>query len=702
MNIQAQASGAIRIGIDVGGTFTDFVLIDGQKQKVSLGKRLTTHADPSRGIIEGLDRLLAEGGYPIDEVDGVVHGTTLITNTVIERNGAKIALVTTRGFRDSLELGKEIRHDRHDLHLRRPEPLVPRHLRLEVTERLRASGDVLLGLVESELLDVAQTLKNEEVEAVAICFLHSYANGVHERLARAILEQELPGVPITLSHEIAPEIREYERANTACANAYVQPMMDRYLTSLDTKLRQRGFSGTLRLMLSGGGLTSVDLAQQRPIHLLESGPAAGAAAATFYSRLLGLSQVISFDMGGTTAKMCLIHHGRPEYSTEFEAARVSRFQKGSGLPMKIPVIDLIEIGAGGGSLARIDGMGLLKVGPQSAGSEPGPVCYGRGGTQPTVTDADLLLGYISPTYFLGGEMPLHLGKVVDALTKDVAEPLGIDASTAAIGIRKIVDDNMAAATRIYIAEKGGDPRDYSMLAFGGAGPVHACALARLLGVRRLIVPIGAGVMSALGFLVAAPTIDLARSYGAPISRIDWRRVSALIREMDAEAAAFLNSPGEHVDPIVRLYSVDMRYSGQGFEIPVAVPALSFERDESSLLEAKFLEAYERRFGRSIPGVTIEVLTWRLKAVGTVPPVSVAPPASEACAAIVQPKEQRLVFFDGRGMTSTPVYDRYSLPSGFQLEGPAIFEERESTTIVEPGYFCEVDPYRNLVVQPCEA
>ncbi|WP_244608617.1 hydantoinase/oxoprolinase family protein [Bradyrhizobium algeriense] len=701
MSKLAAGNRVIRIGVDVGGTFTDLVLIDGSSGKIFLGKRLTTHADPSRAIFEGVERLLQESGCAIEDVNEIAHGTTLVTNAIIERNGAKIGLLTTQGFRDSLELGKEIRHDRHDLFLRRPEPLVARRFRHEIGERINAAGEILLELAEADVRAAARQLKAEGVEAVAICFLHSYANATHERRACEILKSELPGVPITLSHEIAPEIREYERCNTACANAYVQPMMNRYLTHLDEKLRRRGFRGALHLMLSGGGLTTVDAAQSQPIHLIESGPAAGATAATFYSRITQTPHLISFDMGGTTAKMCLLEGGRPERSNQFEAARVSRFQKGSGLPLKIPVIDLIEIGAGGGSIARIDQMGLLKIGPQSAGSEPGPVCYGRGGSRPTVTDADLVLGYLSPTYFLGGEMKLDMATVQRALQEHVARPLAVDVVEAAIGIRRIVDENMAAATRMCIAEKGRDPRQYAMLAFGGAGPVHAHSLARLLGVRRLIVPLGAGVISALGFLVAAPAIDLARSHGGRLADLDWQRVDELLKAMEQEAGQFLAEAGISSESVIIRRSVDMRYLGQGFEIPIGIPNGSLDAGAREDLAQRFGAAYERHFGRSIPGVPVEVLTWRLSAICPAPDVALRFSISQGPEGGPL-KGSRNVYFHEVGFVITNVFDRYRLRPGSRFEGPAVVEERESTTVIGPGCTVEVDSYFNLIIDIKEA
>ena len=461
-----KTEGRIRVGVDVGGTFTDFVLVDENRDLIFTGKRLTTSEDPSVAITEGLERLVEEAGTSVPELDAVVHGTTLVANTMIERKGAKIGLITTAGFRDSLEMGREIRYDLYDLFFERPKPLAPRFLRLAIDERVNSNGEVLRPLDENRLQDAAQQLKEEGVEAIAICFMHSYANDSHERRAKEVLEAAFPNIPITTSTEVAPEIREYERANTACANAYVLPLMQRYLGDLSDKLSALGLKQPLYLMQSSGGIASVETGRKAPIHLIESGPAAGATAGAFYGRLTDTHHLISFDMGGTTAKMCLIEEFEPEHAHEFEAGRVRRFKKGSGLPLKVPVIDLIEIGAGGGSLARVDNMGLLKVGPDSSGSDPGPVCYGQGGTQPAVTDADLLLGYLSPEYFLGGEMDLDLSSVEGAVQDTLASATGLSVTDVAAGIHSIVNENMAAATRMYIAEKGRDPRRYALVASG--------------------------------------------------------------------------------------------------------------------------------------------------------------------------------------------------------------------------------------------
>ncbi|BBK33385.1 N-methylhydantoinase A [Stella humosa] len=683
-----------RIGVDVGGTFTDFVMVDEARGQIFTGKRLTTPGDPSIAIIDGTERLLGEAGTPISAVDSIVHGTTLVTNTVIERKGARVGLITTRGFRDSIEMGSEIRYDLYDLFLERPEPLAPRYLRLEVDERMDAAGQVLRPLDPADVRAAGEALLKEGVEAIAVCFLHGYRNDAHEKIAKAVLLELAPDLPVCISSEVAPEIREFERGSTTVANAYVLPLMRDYLARLESRLREMGLTGTLYVMLSGGGITTIRAAQQFPIRLIESGPAAGAMGASFYSRLIGEDHLISFDMGGTTAKMCLIDEGRPEHAHEFEAARVRRFRKGSGLPLKVPVIDLIEIGAGGGSLARVDQMGLLKVGPESAGSQPGPVCYSRGGTEPAVTDADLLLGYLSPEYFLGGEMALDLEGVRSALAERVARPLGLSVTQAAAGIHSIVNENMAAATRMYIAEKGRDPRRYAMIAFGGAGPVHAYGLAKLLKLRRIICPLGAGVMSALGFLVAPSAIDFVRSYVSRLDGIDWDHLNRLFDEMEEEGRRLLADAGVTQVEIRR--HADMRYVGQGFEISVPMPEGRLGPDSLAALQDQFFTTYERLFDRRITEVPIEALTWRLSASGPVPDIRLnfAGAHTEKGDAL---KGMRDVYFPETGFVACPVYSRYALLEGAELRGPAVIEERESTVVVGPDARVSVDRYLNLII-----
>jgi N-methylhydantoinase A len=690
-------SGGIRIGVDVGGTFTDLVLADTHAGTLFTGKLLTTPDDPSRAIIDGVTRILREAGAEPGRVDTIVHGTTLVTNTIIQRTGATIGLVTTEGFRDALEMGKEIRYDLYDLFIQPPPTLVPRRARLTVPGRMSATGEELHAFDADAFRACVRTLRDEHhIEALAVSFIHAYANNAHERAAAAILEAQFPDLPFTLSCEVAPEIREFERTSTACANAYVQPLMRGYLERLRNELEALGLQASLYVMLSGGGIATLDHARQFPITLIESGPAAGAMAACYYGALIGEPDLISFDMGGTTAKMCLIEDGTPERTHDFEAGRVRRFKKGSGLPLKVSVVDMIEIGAGGGSMARVDNMGLLKVGPRSAGSVPGPVAYGLGGSTPCVTDSDLLLGYLDPAYFLGGELPLDSDAVGTAVDTEVAQTLGMTRADTALGIHEVVNENMAAATRRYLAEKGKDPRRYAMIAFGGAGPVHAYDLARLLKVSRLIVPLGAGVTSALGFLVAPPAIDDVRSYVGRPENLDWERVNALYADMETQARSKLVEAGADVNEIRFTRTAEMRHIGQGFEIPVPVPLDHLDSHSIATLTASFFDTYERMFERRVTEVGVEALTWRLGASVPAPSMSLKFAGEHLKAGPVD-RGRRLATFPGHGEVSASVYNRYGLTEGMIIEGPAIIEERESTTIAGPGSTIRVDPHLNLII-----
>lgn len=687
-----------RIGVDVGGTFTDLVLHDAATDLTRSGKLLTTPDDPSRAIVDGIDRLLAEAGLAPAALHSVVHGTTLVTNTIIERTGARVGLLTTDGFRDSVAIGRETRYDLYDLFLETPAPLVPRSRRLEIPERVSATGEVLLPLDEAAVAAAATRLVREEgVEALAVCFLHAHGSPAHETRAGEIVAELFPRLPLSLSAEVAPEIREYERASTACANAYVQPLMGRYLDRLETALAERGFEGRLHIMLSGGGITTVRDARRFPIRLIESGPAAGAMAAAFIARGAGLDRVVSFDMGGTTAKMCLVEDFEPDHKFEFEAGRVRRFQRGSGLPLRISVVDMIEIGAGGGSLARVDeASGLMKVGPRSAGAVPGPVCYGRGGTEPTVTDADLVLGRLDPGYFLGGEMRLDPERVRRGFEAEICARIKVDIEGAALGVQRIVDETMASATRMHMAEKGRDPRRYTMVAFGGAGPVHAWNLARLLGIRRLLVPPGAGVASALGFLVAPPATDMVRSYVSRLERLDWARVNALLDGMRQQGTVLLQEAGAELEEIRFRAAAEMRHVGQGFEIPVPLPGLLLSEVDLPAMREAFFAIYRDRFGRVMEGTPIEVLNWRLActAAGRSIDLGAAVPRADGEAR----RGSRRVLFEDAEWHECAVYDRYALPPGTVLAGPALVEERESTCVIGPGSRASVDAALNLVIE----
>lgn len=682
-----------RIGVDVGGTFTDFVFHDEARGMTRTGKRLTTPDDPSRAIVAGILRLLEETGSSAADVQGIVHGTTLITNTVLERTGARVGLITTAGFADTIEMGHETRYDVDNLFQPGVPVIVPRDLRRGIGGRMLADGREHQPLDRAAFVEALNDLVGgREIEALAIAFINAYRNPAHEREALALAEARYPDLPITLSSAVAPEIREYERTNTACINAYVQPVVRNYLDRLVRELAALGFAGDLSIMLSSGGLTTVEEAKAFPVRLIESGPAAGAVAAAYIARTIGEDHLISFDMGGTTAKMCLIEHGTPHVKHDFEAGRLERFKKGSGLPLKVTVVDMIEISGGGGSMASVDTLGLMKVGPRSAASVPGPVCYGRGGTDPTVTDADLLLGYLDPDYFLGGEMALATDTVRAALRERLAAPLTLSDEAAAIGVQDIVNESMAAATRMHMAEKGKDPRRYAMLAFGGAGPVHAYGLAKRLKVERLIVPMGAGVISAFGFLVAAPATDDARGYLTRLDRVDWSEVNALFAEMAATARTRLAGAGAGGD-ISFAWQADMRYLGQGYEITVALPTGPLGPDHVEAVRAAFEETYLDVFDRVVRNIPIEVVNWRLHATLPAQAISLA----HAPVGTTAGRGSRSVHFPDAGRLDAQVIDRYALAAGDEVAGPAIFEERETSLAIGPDAIARVDDHANLIV-----
>ena len=706
------------LGVDIGGTFTDLVLAD-LEGRTRIGKVLTRPEDPAAGVLEGVEQLLGEAGVRAASLAHAIHATTLITNAIIERKGARTGLLTTRGFRDLLEIGRETKYDMYDLFLERPEPLVPRPWRREVDERIDVDGAVVTPLDPSVAVGVVDSLLAAGVEAVAVCFLHSYVNPDHELQVGQALAERFPDLAVTLSCEVAREIREYERCSTAVANAYVQPLAGRYLERLQRGLAELGFQARLSLMVSNGGITGVGAARAAPVRLLESGPAAGALVAAYFGEVAGQPNVLAFDMGGTTAKACVVDDGRPATTFTFEAGRQHRFKKGSGLPIRATTIELIEIGAGGGSLARADELGLLQVGPESAGAEPGPACYGRGGERPTVTDADLLLGYLNPDFFLGGRMRLDRDRAVAALRRHVAEPLGIDPLAAAWGVHNLVDENMANAARVHLAEKGRDPRRYTLLATGGAGPLHAYGVARKLLIARLYCPPAAGVASTFGLLVAPPRVDLVSSHVGRLEALDWAQVEALYVEMMAGARATLGEVGVAADQIAFERAADMRYVGQGFEIVVPVPARPLGPSDRAELEAAFHRAYVEAFARDVEGVPIEALNWRLIATGPRPELPLgagegrttkgesSSSALHDSSFVVRPtsagedarKGSRPAYFpESNGFVDTPVYDRYELRPGATVDGPAIVEERESTLVIGPGGRFRVDERGGILVE----
>jgi N-methylhydantoinase A len=697
-----------RLGVDIGGTFTDLVVVDEATGSARVGKVLTNPKDVAHGVEEGIHALLNEAGVRPGEVRAVVHGTTLATNALIERKGAKTALITTEGFRDALEIGREGRYDMYDLFIDPPPPLVPRHLRREVPERLLADGSVARALHEGAARRALAELAREGVEALAICLLHAYVNAAHEARLAALAREAIPGAFVSCSSEVVPEIREYERASTTCANVYVAPLMARYLEDLERRLAGLGIPGQLYIIQSSGGIALPPLARRLPIRLVESGPAAGALAAARAARERNEPKLLSFDMGGTTAKACVIDEGVPLVGREFEVARADRFKKGSGLPIRVPVIELIEIGAGGGSVARVDRLGLLKVGPDSAGADPGPACYSLGGRLPTVTDADLLLGYLDAEFFLGGRMRLDREAARHVVEEHVARPLGLDVTGAAWGIHRVVNENMAAAARIHGIERGRDLRQYPLFAFGGAGPVHCWQVAKILKVPRILIPFGAGAMSAYGLLAAPLAFDFVRTGRQRLDRADWPTINRLFAEMEEEGRALLVRAGVAQGDVRLSRIAEMRYAGQGHEVECGVVLGALSTESLPAITASFEGAYRALYHRLPQGVPIEALNWRLTVSGPDPrPPSVragltdpATTARPGSAPAVNPiKGARQAYFaEAGGFVQTPVYDRYALGAGAEFAGPAIVEERESTAVVGPGARCRVDDGLALIVE----
>ncbi|HSK99168.1 MAG TPA: hydantoinase/oxoprolinase family protein [Rubrobacteraceae bacterium] len=687
-----------RVGVDIGGTFTDLVLIDDATGERSIGKVLTTPQDPSDAVEKGLAELLEREGVEASQIKTIVHGTTLVTNALIERKGATTALLTTQGFRDAISIGTEHRYDMYDIYIEKPEPLVPRNLRYGVRERVLDDGSVAIELDEEQLRQVVAELREREVEAVAVSFLHSFRNSTHEQRVARVLAEEAPGITVSLSSDVAPEIREYERTSTTIANVYVRPLVERYLRVLEERLTNLGFGGSLYIMLSNGGTASVETAREFPIRLLESGPAAGALAAAFYGLKTGFSAVLSFDMGGTTAKACLIEGGEPLTASEFEVARVYRFKKGSGLPVKTSVIEMIEIGAGGGSIARVGPLGLPKVGPESAGADPGPACYGRGGSEPTVTDADLILGYLDPDFFLGGRMHLDRDAALKAIEEGIARPLGLDPIEAAWGIHQVVNENMANAARIHAIERGKDPRAYPLFAFGGAGPVHAYSVARALGVPGFVAPLGAGATSAFGFLCAPLSFDFVRSLYGRLDELDWSVVNGALEEMEKEGRDLLRASGV-ADADIRVRRLcDMRYTGQGHEVTVELPVGALGPDDTGRLASLYSKEYRRLYNREGPDVPLEALTWRLEVAAPPPEIRLEAGEEREAASGGRKGAREIYLPEEKGFREVPVYDRYRLGPGAAFEGPAVIEEKESTVILGPEGRAKIDAARNLIVK----
>ena len=689
-----------RIGVDIGGTFTDLVWVDEATGAVRVGKLLTTPKDPSQAVEEGVVTVLNEAGAGAAAVRALIHGTTLATNALIERKGARVGLLATAGFRDAVEIGREGRYDMYDLFIDPPVPLVPRQLRVEVSERVLADGSIHRPLDPVQARAAIAELGILGVEAIAICLLHAYRNPIHERTLAALCAEILPGVPVSCSSDVVPEIREYERTSTTTANVYVMPLMARYLDDLERKLQELGVPGRLYVMMSAGGIATPETAKRVPIRLVESGPAAGALAAARSARQVGLDRLLSFDMGGTTAKACVIDRGEPLLAREFEVARADRFKKGSGLPIRVPVVELIEIGAGGGSVARVDRMGLLKVGPDSAGADPGPACYGAGGQEPTVTDADLLLGYLDADFFLGGRMRLDVEAARRAIETRVAHPMGLGVTEAAWGIHRIVNENMAAAARVHGIERGKDLRGYPLFAFGGAGPVHAWQVGRILRVPRVLVPYGAGALSAYGLLAAPLAFDFVRTAPQRLTAADWELINRLFEEMEAEGRRILRGAGVPDADVTVRRSAEMRYFGQGHEVDVEIPTGTLTPTSLEPITESFEAAYRLLYSRTPMGVPLEALNWRAVIAGPSPDLTITSGLETGAATAPTAKKHRAAYFpEAGGYVDTPVYDRYRLDPGARFAGPAIVEERESTTVIGPGALISVDAHRNLVAEP---
>jgi N-methylhydantoinase A len=680
-----------RIGADIGGTFTDIVLETAQRRHST--KILTTYDAPERALLEGIARLLDEAGLTAADVGLIVHGTTLATNALIERKGARTALLTTAGFRDVLEMGTESRFDQYDISMDLPPPLIPRQWRRSVPQRSAADGSELLALDEQAVAEAADFFRAEGVQSIAVAFLHSYANPAHEQRAGAILRRLLPGVSVSLSSEVSPEMREYERFSTTAANAYVQPLVASYLGRLQQQLQQLGFGCPFFLMLSSGGLCSVETARQFPVRLVESGPAGGAIFAASIAAERGIEHMLALDVGGTTAKICLVDQYRPQTSQVFEVARVHRFRKGSGLPLRIPVIEMVEIGAGGGSIAQLDSAGRLSVGPHSAGSEPGPACYGRGGKAPTVTDADLVLGRIDAGAFAGGKLRLD----VDASSAALQDLRGWDAPAhvMALGVSEIVDETMASAARVHAVEQGTTVTERTLVAFGGAAPLHAARIAEKLGIGEVVIPLSAGVGSAVGFLRAPIAYEIARSLHQQVDGLDSEAVNRMLAEMSQQAHAVV-AQGAAGAALEERRVAFARYYGQGYEIAIEIPLRPLSAGDSELLTDAFRSAYQRQYGGITSELPIEILTWRVSvATPALTPQRQAAPASTRQLA---PPLTRQVIDPASGVAlDYAIFQRSALQPGDSFAGPALVVEDETTTVVSPAFDVSVDSYRYLVL-----
>jgi N-methylhydantoinase A len=670
-----------RLAVDIGGTFTDLVLeIDGKRLTM---KVLTTPTAPERAVMDGTRELLADAKIAAKDIEVFIHGTTLATNAIIERKGARTALIATDGFRDTLDIAYESRYDQYDVFIDKPPSLVGRQLRFTVPERVDARGKVLKPLDEAAVHGVAEQLKTHDIQSVAVALMHSYVNPAHERRIGEILAAALPNVSITLSSDVCPEIREYERTSTTCANAYVQPLMAGYLARLNSQLSAAGFACPVYLMTSGGGITTIETAMRFPIRLVESGPAGGAILAAHVAAECREDRILSFDMGGTTAKVCLIHDTQPQTSRSFEVDRAARFLKGSGLPLRIPVIEMVEIGAGGGSIARIDAMRRITVGPDSSGAEPGPACYGRGGTNPTVTDSDVVLGKIDPTRFAAGKMALDTAAAEAALSRNIGQKLNLSAPLAAFGVMEMVDENMANAARVHSVERGSNVADHTLLAFGGAAPLHAARLAEKLGIKRILVPTNAGVGSAVGFLLAPIAYEVVRSRYMRLRDFAPAAANEIVAEMRGDAHAVV-APGAGGQTLVETRQAYMRYVGQGHEIVVSLPVRDMVAGDAKELATLFEDEYRKHYARTIPDADVEILSWTLSL--STPVQAPEPLAKINAASAAAPVGRRNVFDPANeSFADVPIYLRGSLAPGAKVAGPAIIAEDETTTFVSANF-----------------
>ncbi|RJR16900.1 MAG: hydantoinase/oxoprolinase family protein [Desulfobacteraceae bacterium] len=688
-----------RLGCDIGGTFTDFVLLDDATGEIHVYKCLTTPSDPSDAVVQGIRELAARVRDLAPELEEVIHGTTLVINAIIERKGARTGLITTEGFRDVLELGREIRYAPYDVFAEFPRPLVPRRLRLEVPERIRSDGTVLKALDPGKAREVVRRLLGLGVESIAVCLLNSFENPSHELLLKRIILEEAPEMTVSISYEVLPQIREYERTSTTVTNAYVKPLTGRYLSKLSGRLAELGVRGRLFIMLSSGGITSVETAAEFPVRIIESGPTAAVISGQYYGKLFKIPEMFCFDMGGTTAKSCLIQGGVAGVVPTFEVGRVQRFMKGSGLTIQVPVVDLMEIGAGGGSIAKVSKMGTLQVGPESSGADPGPICYGRGGNMPCVTDADLLLGYLDENYFLGGEMKLDSDSARIGVEEKIAGPLGVSFIQAVWGIHDLINETMAAAAKTHIAEKGGNPKVATVVAFGGAGPVHAYGLAKKLGSPRFLVPPNAGVGSALGFFTAPRAFDLVRSHKVGLNEANFDDIEKIFSEMETEGARTLKNAGG-IKQIQYSRSIDARFVGQGSETNISIPEGDMKTISRDELRRRFDAVYEKLYGRTYPDTPVEFINFRVRA--SLPERLLALPklaAGSKDTGSAALKGERMAFSAAvKDFIPHRVYDRYRLFPGTTFSGPAIVEEKESTVIVGEDGTVSVDEYGFLWVE----